>query len=301
MMTVKQKTKALLTGATGFVGSHLTRRLVEDGLDVHIIVRSGSALTQIQRILKQITIHEHDGSIDNMLQIIQTVKPDIVFHLASLFLSDHSPKDIEPLIASNILFGTQLVEAMVKSGVYRLINTGTSWQNYQNEDYNPVNLYAATKQAFEDILRHYTETSCLKVITLRLFDTYGPDDPRPKLMNLLKKTVDSGETLNMSPGEQLIDLVHINDVVEAFVLSSDRLRTTEIIESEVYGVGTGNPISLRSLVEIYEKHIGKKININWGSRQYRKREVMNPWGYFKKVPGWTPVYTTKFFGLRNGL
>jgi nucleoside-diphosphate-sugar epimerase len=299
MMTENSKRKALVTGATGFVGSHLSRRLVGDGWDVHIIVRPGSDLTQIKRILHQITVHEHDGSSGNMLSIMQTASPDIVFHLASLFLSGHQPKDIGPLIVSNILFGTQLVEAMVNSNVCRLVNTGTSWQHYQNEDYNPVNLYAATKQAFEDILRYYTEATNIKVITLKLFDTYGPDDPRPKLMNLLKNAAETGEALDMSPGNQLIDLIHINDVIEAFILSADRLRSVEIIEPEFYGVGTGKPIPLRRIVEIYEKHIDKKIKINWGNRQYRNREVMKPLSCFKQVPKWSHVYTTKFLNEKN--
>ena len=69
-------------------------------------------------------------------------------------------------MSSNITFGTQLVEAMVANGCYQFVNTGTSWQHYENDEYNPVNLYAATKQAFEDILRYYVETSALRVITL---------------------------------------------------------------------------------------------------------------------------------------
>lgn len=300
-MTENLKKKALLTGATGFVGSNLTRRLVKDGWDVHIIVRPGSDLSQVKRILHQITVHEHCGSSDNMLSIMQVASPDIVFHLASLFLSGHQPKDIGPLIGSNILFGTQLVEAMVNSDVYKLVNTGTSWQHFQNENYNPVNLYSATKQAFEDILRYYTEASHLKVITLKLFDTCGPDDPRPKLVNLLKKAAETGETLNMSPGEQLIDLIHINDVVEAFVLSADRLRTEVLVKQEVYGVGTGEPISLRSLVGIYENSIDAKIKINWGSRPYRDREVMKPWDCFEKVPGWSHIFTTKFIEGDDGI
>jgi nucleoside-diphosphate-sugar epimerase len=288
MMTENLNRIALITGATGFVGTHLSRRLVEDGWDVHVIVRPGSDLTQIKRILNQITVHEHDGSSDNMLSIMQAASPDIVFHLASLFLSNHQPKDIGPLIASNILFGTQLVEAMVNSDVYRLVNTGTSWQHYQNEDYNPVNLYAATKQAFEDILRYYTETTDLKAISLNLFDTYGPDDPRPKLFHLLNKAAETGEPLDMSPGAQLIDLVHIDDVTDAYIIAAQRLLDGKVSLHERYAVSSGHLMPLNELVQLYTEVTNQAVAVNWSARQYRNREVMVPWNRGQAIEGWSP-------------
>jgi nucleoside-diphosphate-sugar epimerase len=212
---------ALVTGATGFIGSHLARRLVKDGWAVHAVVRSSSKRDLIHDIEHAIHFHIYDGTIDSMQGILAESRPDTIFHLASLFLSQHQPRDITALIQSNITFGTHLVEAAVVNGCFQFINTGTSWQHYENEDYNPVNLYAATKQAFEDILKYYVEAHGVKVITLKLFDTYGPDDPRPKLMNLLKRAAETGETLEMSPGEQLIDLVHVDDVVEAFCTAQE--------------------------------------------------------------------------------
>ena len=288
MMTENLNRIALITGATGFVGTHLSRRLVEDGWDVHVIVRPGSDLTQIKKILNQITVHEHDGSSDNMLSIMQAASPDIVFHLASLFLSNHQPKDIGPLIASNILFGTQLAEAMVNSDVYRLVNTGTFWQHYQNEDYNPVNLYAATKQAFEDILRYYTETTDLKAISLNLFDTYGPDDPRPKLFHLLNKAAETGEPLDMSPGAQLIDLVHIDDVTEAYIIAAQRLLDGKVSLHERYAVSSGHLMPLNELVQLYTEVTNQAVAVNWSARQYRNREVMVPWNRGQAIEGWSP-------------
>ena len=144
-----------------------------------------------------------------MINIVNEANPEIVFHLASLFLAQHTLEDIERLVQSNLLFGVQIAEAITLQGVTKLINTGTSWQHYENEDYNPVCLYAATKQAFEDMLKFYVEASKLKVITLKLFDTYGPDDSRPKLFTLLRKVAQEQTELAMSPGEQLIDLVYM--------------------------------------------------------------------------------------------
>ena len=143
--------KTLVTGSTGFVGSHLTTRLVNDSWEVHVIVRENSNLQLLNDVQDKITIHVHNGTTSNMVSIIDNAKPDIVFHLAALSLLEHRTKDIVQLFNSNILFPNQLVEAMVKNEIYCLVNTGTFWQHYQSKKYSPVNLYAATKKAFEDI------------------------------------------------------------------------------------------------------------------------------------------------------
>ncbi|MGX9366267.1 NAD-dependent epimerase/dehydratase family protein [Desulfoplanes sp. PS50] len=277
---------ALITGATGFVGSHLARRLVKDGWTVHAIVRSSSKRDLIHDIEDSIYFHIYNGTVDSMQEIFAESRPDTIFHLASLFLSQHQPQDITALIQSNITFGTHLAEAAVANDCFQFINTGTSWQHYENEDYNPVNLYAATKQAFEDILKYYVEAHALKVVTLKLFDTYGPDDPRPKLMNLLKRAAETGETLEMSPGEQLIDLVHVDDVVEAFCTAQELIGKMDGSVMNDYGISSNNPRSLRDIVTEIENELGKKITVHWGGKPYRIREVMIPWNSSDSIPGW---------------
>ncbi|MFJ8247744.1 NAD-dependent epimerase/dehydratase family protein [Peribacillus asahii] len=280
---------ALITGATGFIGSHLVKHLLNAGWDVHIIIRPESNLNLLEKIHHKITIHQHDGSTNGMISILLSVKPNIVFHLASLFLSHHEAKDIEPMIQSNILFGTQLIEAMTATGVYSLINTGTSWQHFQNEPYNPVCLYAATKQAYETILTYYMEISPLKVVTLKLFDTYGPNDPRRKLIPMLQEAAGNQQAIAMSPGNQLIDLVHIDDVCNAFVVAAERLINDDTFgQSEEYAVSSGKPMLLKDIVKTYEAVTGKHLSIEWGKRPYRIREVMIPWNTGRKLPDWEP-------------
>jgi nucleoside-diphosphate-sugar epimerase len=295
-MTSKKPT-ALITGATGFVGSHLARRLVQEGWRVHIVSRADSRLPEAEEFA-YVTNHVHDGSTESMVNCVALVKPDVVFHLASLFLSQHETKDINALIESNLLFGNQLLEAMKVNQVTNLVNTGTSWQHYNNDDYNPVCLYAATKQAFEAILEYYVQACGIKVITLKLFDTYGPDDPRPKLFRLLSAATTSGETLNMSGGEQLIDLVHIDDVTEAYLIAAQRLVECGVKQHELYSVSSGNPMPLRDLVDLYSEVIGSAINVNWGARPYRFREVMKTWIGGSSLEGWQPKNTLAD-GMKN--
>lgn len=280
--------KALLTGATGYLGSHLAEKLLLEGWDLSIIIRPSSNLGVLHSIIDNITVYCHDGTSEQMLRIMEDAKPDIVFHLASAVIPLHQTSDIHPLIESNISFATQLVDAMVKNGVHRLINTGTSWQHFENMDYNPVSLYAATKQAFEAILTYYKESSPLKVINLKLFDIYGPNDPRPKLISLLLDTATTGKTLDLSPGEQFIDLIHVRDVVQAYLIAANRLFDAQPNQWEDFAVTSSSPIPLKEMVNKLESLLGKPISINWGGRSYREREVMIPWNNGNHLPGWQP-------------
>lgn len=280
--------KVLITGASGFIGSHLTKRLVAEGFSVHIILRQESGVDQLLDVLNEITVHRLDGNGGNLREIVENSKPDIVFHLASLFLSEHKAKDVVPLVQSNILFGSQLVEELINVGVTKFVNTGTSWQHYQNQDYNPVNLYAATKQAFAAVLQYYVESFGLSVITLKLHDTYGPNDHRPKLFNLLIRIAQTGESLDMSPGEQEVDLVYVDDVVDAYVLAARSLLFENVVGHEEYSVSSGAPMKLKDMVASFSSIFGQPVRINWGGRAYRQREVMSPWDKGEFLPGWKP-------------
>jgi len=279
--------RTLVTGSTGFIGSHLIHRLISEGWEVHALLRSSSNKEKLLPFVNSIIIHLYGGCISNLNQIFQKIKPDVVFHLASVFLSQHTSMDIDKLIASNVLFPTQLLDAMVSTGCNRIVNTGTSWQHAEQKDHCPVNLYAASKQAFEEILNYYVNAYPLKACSLHLFDTYGPNDPRPKLINLLNRNRLSGEKLAMSPGEQLIDLVYIDDVVEAFLVAENYLEQ-QAHPHEVYSVSSGALLRLKDLVAAYEKITESQLNIDWGGLPYRPMEVMTPWRSGRKVPGWNP-------------
>ena len=185
---------------------------------------------------------------------------------------------IKDLILSNVYLGAALLEAAVEANVKWFLNTGTIWQNYipDSQEYCPVNLYAATKQAFIDMAKYYTEISELKFCTLKLCDTYGPDDTRPKILTLFKRIAETGETLDMSPGEQLIDLVYIDDVLDGFEHLILMLENDACIKND-YVLSSGHPIRLKDLASMYEEITGKVLNINWGGRRYKQREVMIPW------------------------
>lgn len=279
------KKKCLITGATGFVGSNLARKLVNNNWDVTIICRKDSSLENIEDILNKVKVYRYENQIEELIRFFKENDFGVVYHLASLFIAEHKSNDIKNLIQSNILFGTEILEAMKESNTNLLINTGTSWQHYNSEEYNPVDLYAATKEAFEKIIKYYVEAENIRCITLKLFDTYGENDKRPKLINLLNKFANERTILDMSLGEQKLDLVHIDKVTDSFIKAFELLENNIELKYDSYGVSSGKQISLREIVENFEKESGKKVLINWGTRPYRKREVMEPIKNLKNIIG----------------
>ena len=157
----------------------------------------------------------------SLLEAVSVCRPDVVVHLASLFLAQHNQNQVQALIDSNISFGALMLEAMIANSVFAFINTSSVWLHYNNEDYNPANLYASTKKAFSDVLRYYTEATPLKAITLELPDTYGPNDPRRKIVSILVESIQKREHISLTAGEQFLDLVHVDDIVDAFRLAAN--------------------------------------------------------------------------------
>ncbi len=275
---------AVITGVTGFVGSRLALDLSRKGWTVHGICREDSDASSLAE--SKVTLDRFGGKTGQLLEIMERRRPDVVFHLASRFVGTHAPDDIRGLIEANILFGTQLLEGMTRAGCSDLVFAGTSWQHFESHEYDPVSLYGATKQAFQDIVKFYTEVSSLRALALKLFDTFGPGDKRPKLFNMLRDAAKSGRALEMSPGEQYVDLVHVDDAVSAFQAGALLLKDAKPGTLRKHAVSSGQPRKLREVVETYARVTGQQVPVAWGKRSYRPREMMTPWNAGDPIRGW---------------
>jgi nucleoside-diphosphate-sugar epimerase len=284
--------KLLVTGGSGFVGGHLVDRLLSEGHEVTLLVRSAPRVPRDVRTICFL------GDVARLIDNLKTLDLSGTVHLASCFLPSHRPEDVTSLVESNVLLGAAVLEACASAGIPWFINTGTFWQHYEDEPYSPVNLYAATKQAFEDIAAYYVQTTAIHFMTLQLSDTFGPGDTRPKLFNLWQKAARTGEPLAMSPGEQVLDMNYIEDVIDAYMALIGLLSTNNAgtLRGKTFAVSSGERITLRALASVFEKVTGAKLNIEWGGRPYRVREVMAPWSKGEPVPGWEPKV-----GLEEGI
>ncbi len=289
--------RILVTGATGFIGSHLVKKLVQQGISVYVIVRDRRKAEEcLAEVLQKIVIYQREGSVYSLADFLQTEKIEGVIHLATHYITENSADDIEELIESNILFGTQILEAMKLAGVKKFINAGSSWQHYNHDTYNPVNLYAATKQAFEDLLHYYTQAEEIHAITLEIYDTYGAEDHRNKIINRWKRNIVEREVISLSLGEQKLDYILIEDVLEAILQAIkivDDVFDKEKVYEKKYAVCSGHFYTLKEIAETFEQVYHTKLQIAWGTLPYRKREVFEPYSGTEILPGWEAKYSLK--------
>jgi nucleoside-diphosphate-sugar epimerase len=197
-----------------------------------------------------------DDGTQALDDIVDEAAPNVCFHLAGHFVGTHSYADITRLNESNVLFGTRLADALARKRGSCIVNAGSYWQNAGGRSYHPIALYAATKQAFQDVLHYYAEAKQLRVLTLKFFETYGAGDTRPKLLNLLLRAAFTQEPIELSPGHQLMDLVHVSDAVSACLAAADQLRLPAFSGDPTYAVSSGAPLSVRDLVAQMEQVIG---------------------------------------------
>lgn len=284
--------KILVTGATGFIGQYLVRALIEQGDNVVVLCRASSNIDVLPKEVSCILLPDTQIELE---VIFEREKFDGVIHLASLYLMSHQPEDIENLIDSNIKLGTKVINAATKTNVKFFINTGSFAQHYESRPYSPTNLYAATKQAFQDIVQYYVETSKTNIITLELFNTYGPGDTRNKVMNLWHNAITEDKVLDMSPGEQIIDISYITDVVNAFLIAIKHItgEKAQNINGKTYTLKSPERMTLKELSQVFAEVLDTELKVNFGAFPYRYREIMAPMDKGEVLPEWSPNVTIR--------
>lgn len=290
--------KVLITGGSGYIGQNIVTRLLSD-TRASIVLLSGKKSPREKK--PRITYYNYDSTTFDIYDVMKKEKPDIVIHLAGYFCAEHTPADVPQLIDSNIRFGVQLLDAMAQAGVGKLINTGSYWERYrQDTAYHPVNLYAALKRAFEDVLQFYSEAHGLRTITMELYDIYGIGDTRNKLVPSLIRFMRDKSPFLMSPGRQYVDFVYISDVVNAYMAAMKYLVKSEAPVNERVAIGSGKPIRLDRFIKLFERVFRGSVVVEFGKRPYRKREVMHACADIskaKKLLGWKQTVTLEA-GLR---
>jgi nucleoside-diphosphate-sugar epimerase len=284
-----EKPRALVTGATGYIGSHVARALAASGWAVAGLTRkpvsaAGAADSN------GIRLYSVSESFATVRDAVESAAPNIVFHLAALSIANPSPADVDSMIRSNVLLLAQVAEAMRETGSRSLINTSTYWQFASDGSVRPLTLYAATKQAAESIIDFHVGRG-LRAVTIILHDVYGPIDPRPKLLSQLAAIDPDAAPMDLSAGTQIVDYVYIDDVARAFVDAATRLLTNPSAAHERFVVRGQRPLALRSVVELLATTRGVTLPLNWGGRPSRDYDIQVPWLGGLPVPGWRPEVT----------
>lgn len=274
--------KVAVTGGTGFIGKNLLKVFHSRGIEAVSIQRSESE----QEVPWRVWLYK--GDFAQLQDFFLAEKFDGIIHLASHFVAEHKVEDVPKLVHSNIEFPSLILEAAAGSGIRWFLNTGTFWQHFKDSSFDPVNLYAASKQAFEDIGAYYDNTGRIVFRTLKISDTFGPGDPRNKLAKALKLALQDAKSFAMSEGKQHLSILYIDDVVAGFVELARALDAGEITRgsSKTFALAPAETICLRDFVSLFSEVGGKPIDVEWGARPYREREVMQPWTSYQLLPNW---------------
>ncbi|MEK9971101.1 MAG: NAD(P)-dependent oxidoreductase [Ferrovibrio sp.] len=273
----------VVSGGTGFIGRHLVRHLADMGEAVHVLARPDS---QADTLPQSVTLHRIADPL-TLGALLQDLRPETCFHLATRYAHDTSATGIPALIAANLGFATQFADAAARSGCRAFVNAGTASQVNSRGAYMPASLYAASKQAFEDMLVYFDRRAGLPCASVLLFDTYGPDDTRKKLLSQLIAAAKSGGSIDLSPGGQEIDLLHIDDAVAGLVAAARGLHSGAAHPAH-YALSSGHPVTVRGLVDLILANGGSALKANWGARDYRDGEVMLTWKGGTPPPAWKP-------------
>lgn len=264
--------KVYILGANGFLGKNLLKFYEKKG-----VAQSAPAFDDKSK----------EKWLQRIIDDIDTIKPDLVLLPGASQEMGDDFAALNNLIYSNCYIPCRVAEHLLKVVPNsKLVVFGTSWQFADSNIYRPFNLYAASKQAMQDLLSHYALCG-LKIMSVIIFDTYGECDNRRKILNILEQASSSGEIISTTPGEQEIDLVHINDICTGVDLGVKELHEwNEKKGILIRGLGSGRPITINELIKRVGRKNERQLNVEVGSRPYRKREIMKVFKKYKRPKGW---------------
>lgn len=269
MVDIRKK-KVLVTGGAGFIGSHLAERLSKISSHVLVLDNLQAGRTEnLKSILNQVEFIKGDIRDTNLVK--QSVKKvEIIFHIAANASVPNSVKDPRYDFETNAGGTFNLIEAAVSSNIERFVYASTA-AVYGNPVYtpidekhplNPISPYGASKLSAERIGFAFREIFNLSFAAIRIFNTYGPRQPRYVIYDFLKKLKeDPGKLEVLGDGNQVRDYCYISDMVEAFLLVAEK-------GEGIYNAAGGHPITIRELAELMVSRVSPSAKISYGGKTW---------------------------------
>lgn len=302
--------KILITGAGGFIGSHLTQKLVKRGYKVTSLFRYNSSNSKGWLDIDKDESDGHYESLfcdlgDKEFLLNATKNKDIVLHLGALIGIPYSYEAVESYIKSNIIGTHNVLEACIKNNINHLINTSTSevYGTPVNLPINEINIlqpqspYAASKVAADQLAMSYNKSFGLPVTIIRPFNNFGPrQSNRAVIPTIINQIIDQkNKIIKIGSTNTKRDFLYVEDTVDAYIKIINKKKSY----GQTYNIGTGFEISIKDLIYKIVKLSGKKNIIikNQNKRNRpKKSEVMRllcDYSKIKREIGWKPKIKSK--------
>lgn len=287
--------RVLITGAGGFIGANLTRRMISLGHNVHILLHPQSNPWRLNDILNQVHVHSVDlKDLNKVSQSLAISKPDWIFHLAVHGAYSWQNQDGD-ILCTNVLGTMNLLQSSIQHGFEAFINTGSS-SEYGFKDHapkedewlEPNSTYSASKIASTLFCEHQAKATNARIATMRLYSVYGPwEEPKRLVPSLLVHGIQELYPPLTNP-DTARDYIYIDDVIDAYINAAEKIKPGA---GEIFNVGSGIQTSIAELVSITNHIFPNRGSPQWGSMQDRIWDtntwVSNP-EKLKSQLDWTP-------------
>lgn len=258
----------MVTGASGFLGSHLCRRLCESGAHVFGVSRSPhqSGTNGMQWV--QGTLED----VQTASKLLRTTKPDVVFHLAGHVTAAPDVEHVLPAFNSLLVSTINLLTLVTEGGCRRVILAGSLTEPQPGAvDHAPGSPYAAAKWAGNAYARMFHQLYQTPVVIVRPFMTYGPRQDQRKLIPYVIGSLLHEQIPRLSSGHWQADWVYVDDVIDGFMMAGYRPG----IEGATIELGSGVLVSVRDLVEQIRELLGSSVRPSYGALTDRPLEQVH--------------------------
>jgi len=256
--------RALVTGGSGFLGSHLCRRLASQGCEVH-------ATSRQRRAADDTTTWWHCDlvDLDGVRSLVANIRPDLIFHLAGSVGASPGCELVLPTFHSLLTSTVNLLLVATECGCRRVITTGSLTEPAPGAlQPTPSSPYGAAKWASVAYARMFHSLYGTPVVIVRPFMTYGPGQAATKLAPMVIQSVLRNEAPRLTSGRTKSDWVYVSDVITGFIAAA----TAPGIEGQTFDLGTGALLSMRSFVEHLVGVMGTSIAPQFGALPDRPAE-----------------------------
>jgi len=280
--------RVVVTGVNGFIGGHLRDALIALDAKVYGLDRAGFMNANIPGCQTR-TVDLTD--LDAIKVVISEIRPNIIYHLASMVTARQDVDLVLPMLQNNLLGTVNLLLAATELDCERLVAVGSA---EEPEDGVPNSPYAASKSAAMMYAKMFFQIYALPVVTARLFMTYGPRQQADKLIPYSILSLLQDQIPNLDSGERVVDFVYIMDIIRGLLLAGIR----PAVDGKVFEFGSGTGIKIKDAVALLAEMMGNVVQPKVGVQTNRlgeKHFIADPDVAWKSL-GWKPLWS-----LQNGL